>query len=132
MSVVKTRRSAVQAKAQQQDLPSEKYREKFLIRLMNIFDREDEESIRWSFELCHRDQQRTILKADNGEEKQAWMTALVMLNTKSMLERTLDVILSDEEKKHQLRFPNPQVYKFAEEDSSTNIVFEEREKSSGV
>jgi len=109
-----------------------KYREKFLIRLINIGDREDEEGIRWSFELCQRDQQRVILKADNGEEKQAWMAALVMLNTKSMLERTLDLILSDEEKKHPLRFPNPKVYKFAEEDSSTNIVFEEREKSSGV
>ena len=80
------------------------------VRLINIGDREDEEGIRWSFELCQRDQQRvilkvipmmtptmiammTILQADNGEEKQAWMAALVMLNTKSMLERTLDVIL---------------------------------------
>ena len=31
-------------------------------RLINIGDREDEEGIRWSFELCQRDQQRVILK----------------------------------------------------------------------
>ena len=77
-------------------------------RLTNMSDREDEEGIRWSFELCPRDQPRLILKvriptmsrtmmptmqADNGEEKQAWMAALVMLTTKSMLERYLDVIL---------------------------------------
>jgi len=109
-----------------------RFRDKYLIRLINIGDREDEEGIKWSFELCQRDQQRVILKAENGEEKQAWMASLVMLNTKSMLERTLDVILSDEEKKHPLRFPDPSVYKFAEQDSNDNIVFEEREKSSGV
>eukprot|EP00092_Neocalanus_flemingeri_P012439 GFUD01013410.1.p1 GENE.GFUD01013410.1~~GFUD01013410.1.p1 ORF type:complete len:1387 (-),score=368.57 GFUD01013410.1:1178-5338(-) len=109
-----------------------RFRDKYLIRLINIGDREDEEGIRWSFELCQRDQQRVILKAENAEDKQAWMASLVMLNTKSMLERTLDVILSDEEKKHPLRFPNYSVYKFAEQDSTNNIVFEEREKSSGV
>ena len=30
------------------------------------------------------------------------------------------------------RFPDPSVYRFAETDSADNIMFEEREKSSGV
>ena len=45
-------------------------------RLINISDREDEEGIKWSFELCQRDQQRVILKSDSAEEKQAWMASL--------------------------------------------------------
>jgi len=109
-----------------------RFRDKYFIRLINVGDREDEEGIKNSFELCPRDQQRVILRADSPEEKQAWMACLVMLNTKSMLERTLDVILSEEEKKHPLRFPDSRIYRFAEKDSADNIVFEEREKSSGV
>ena len=35
-----------------------RFRDKYLIRLINIGDREDEEGIKWSFELCQRDQQR--------------------------------------------------------------------------
>ena len=64
------------------------------------------------FELCQRDQQRVILKCETMQEKNDWMAALVMLNTKSMLERTLDVILSDEENKHPLHLPDSKLYKY--------------------
>ena len=58
------------------------------VRLINISDREDEEGIKWSFELCQRDQQRVILKSESAEEKQAWMASLgeVRLSDISALE----------------------------------------------
>jgi len=49
-----------------------------------------------------------------------------------MLERTLDIYLENEEKKHPLRFPPCEKYRFAEPNSSKNIVFEDNERNSGV
>lgn len=108
--------------------------EKHLITLVDVLDREDgpNEHEQFTFELTPRERPRIVFKADSEEEKNAWMAALVMLNTKPMLERLLNVILSKEETQHPLRFPPSDKYKFAEPDSSANLVLEEKEKSNGV
>ena len=108
-------------------------KEKFFIRKVEILDRRDEPDSdlpRNAFEVAPRQQPHCILFCRTAEEKMNWMAALVMLNTKSMLERTLDVILLDEELKHPLRLPPPTIYRFAEEDAeSFNIVLETRENA---
>lgn len=106
-----------------------RFKEKFLMRMVEILDREDTEEVRHSFEIRPRDQPSVVLLAKDTDDKNTWMAALVMLNTRSMLERTLDSILLDEEKQHPLRLPDPSVYQFAIEDSESNIIIEEKENS---
>ncbi|CAG2100955.1 unnamed protein product, partial [Medioppia subpectinata] len=135
-------------------------KEKYLIRNIEIIDREDYSNDteingtnfynnngsgggggggtgthhlpKYAFEIAPRNQARIILFAKTLEEKALWMSNLILLNTRSMLERTLDSMLIDEAKKHPLRLPSPDVYRFAVEDSDSNIMFEENKSNSNV
>lgn len=107
-------------------------KERYLLRKIEVIDKEDGEELKNQFEIAPRDQPHIVLFAKTPEEKCNWMANLIMLTTRSMLERSLDSILQDEEKKHPLRLPSPTRYRFSEEDSETNIIFEENKSNAGV
>ncbi|XP_068621883.1 protein son of sevenless [Battus philenor] len=103
-----------------------KLKEKLHVRKLELVDRSDTDEGRHMVELCPRVGPPVLLAAASCAEKRNWMCDLVMLNTKPMLDRSLDSILLDLERRHPLKLPPVHLYRFAVPDSPDNIVLEER------
>ncbi|XP_053622189.1 protein son of sevenless [Plodia interpunctella] len=102
-----------------------KLKEKLHVRKLELIDRPDTDEGRHLVELCPRVGPGVVLACASCAEKRNWMCDLVMLNTKPMLERTVDSILLDLERRHPLKLPPASLYRFAVPDSPDNIVLED-------
>uniref|UniRef100_A0A5S6QYQ6 Ras-GEF domain-containing protein n=1 Tax=Trichuris muris TaxID=70415 RepID=A0A5S6QYQ6_TRIMR len=114
--------------------PGSEYRLKefYLTRKIEVLEHEDADDLKHMFEIRQRDTlNSTVLLAPNAEEKSTWMAALLMLQTRSMLERMLASCL-EEQKRIPLLLPSVEQYRFAEPDSEENIVLEDYTSSSGI
>uniref|UniRef100_F1KUD9 Son of sevenless 2 n=1 Tax=Ascaris suum TaxID=6253 RepID=F1KUD9_ASCSU len=119
--------------------PIYKFKGKVLIRKSDIFDLSDTEELQNAFKIESRSAGRDgtvtsswILFCKSAEEKTSWMSDLVMIQTKSLLDRMLDSSLKEEEKRIPLIIPGPDQYRFADVDCDENIVFEDYTSSSGI
>ncbi|KAH9636848.1 hypothetical protein HF086_017803 [Spodoptera exigua] len=102
-----------------------KLKEKLHIRKLELVDRPDTDEGRHMVELCPRVGPCVVLACASCAEKRNWMCDLVMLNTKPMLDRFLDSILLDLERRHPLKLPPASLYRFAVPDSPDNILLED-------
>jgi son of sevenless-like protein len=108
-------------------------KEKFVMRKIQICDKEDACEYRHAFELVSKDENSVIFAAKSAEEKNNWMAALISLHYRSTLDRMLDSVLLKEENEQPLRLPSPDMYRFVVTDSEENIVFEDNLQSrSGI
>jgi hypothetical protein len=83
-------------------------------------------NLKYAFEVRLKDsppETGVILSCPSYEEKYTWMSFLVFLSNKSLLERRLKSFINDEAEKNPLQIPNPDVYVFAQPDSRENIQF---------
>lgn len=106
-------------------------KEKFIMRKIQINDKDDTCDYKHAFELVSKDENSILFAAKCAEEKNSWMAALISLQYRSTLDRMLDSVLLQEENEQPLRLPSPEVYRFVEEDSEDNIVFEDNLQARG-
>lgn len=115
-----------------------KFKDRMPVHMIDVCDIPDNEipGIFHAFQLLFRDKSHVpstyICMCKTSEEKKAWMAVLVLVTTKSILDRILDTYEKEEAKRIPLIIPSPDQYRFAEPDSEENILFEDYTSSSGI
>ncbi|XP_067939422.1 son of sevenless homolog 1-like [Watersipora subatra] len=102
-----------------------RFKEKLLIKHLDVVDMEDTEEYRHAFEVQERNGAVMLLKTKTEGEKEEWMAALLSLLFRSNLDRMLDSKQKEDQSAHALILPPVEEYPFSEEDSEDNIVLEE-------
>ncbi|CAB3396795.1 unnamed protein product [Caenorhabditis bovis] len=115
---------------------SQKFKDRLPVHSIDVFDVNDYEGIPHCFRIVSRDKsclpKTYYFVCKNADEKKQWMTVLVKVTSKSVLDRILDNFEKEEAKRIPLVIPGPEQYRFAEPDSDENISFEDYTSSSGI
>ncbi|GMS81901.1 hypothetical protein PENTCL1PPCAC_4076, partial [Pristionchus entomophagus] len=121
-----------------------KFKDRLSLRTAEIRDLEDTEVLQNAFKVEGKEKVNGKGGADasrqyaytfvcsSPEEKEAWMEAMIGIQSRSLLDRMLDGYLKEEKQKVPLLMPPCENYPFAEPDSDDNIVFEDYTSSSGM
>ncbi|GMT12537.1 hypothetical protein PFISCL1PPCAC_3834, partial [Pristionchus fissidentatus] len=121
-----------------------KFKDRLSLRTAEIRDLEDTEVLQHAFKVAGREKVNGKGDAEaqrgyaytfvcsSAEEKEAWMEAMIGIQSRSLLDRMLDGYLKEERLKVPLLMPPSEQYPFADQDSDDNIVFEDYTSSSGI
>ncbi|TKR86457.1 hypothetical protein L596_011048 [Steinernema carpocapsae] len=117
-----------------------KFKSKFEVRKTDIYDIPNSEDSQHAFRIvatapAHGDYQESteiILYCRTTEEKYSWLSAIVDIHTRSLLDRRLEAYNKEEEKRIPLEIPDPDQYRFAEPDTDDHIIFEDYTSNSGI
>ncbi|CAJ0929434.1 unnamed protein product, partial [Mesorhabditis belari] len=114
-----------------------KFKERLNIRKTEMRDIEDNDEMKHAFRIESFDKTSNQMQVYTflckcKPDKESWMTVLINLQTKSILDRLLDNYTKEEKRRIPLVIPDPEQYRFAEPDTEENIMFEDYTSSSGV
>ncbi|MFH4981408.1 hypothetical protein AB6A40_008117 [Gnathostoma spinigerum] len=118
--------------------PIYKFKAKIPIRKAVIHDLRDTDELQHAFSIeirspdSHGILSSYTLFCKSLEDKDSWMTAVVTIQTRSLLDRVLDGWIKEEQKRTPLILPGIDLYRFNMPDNENNIVFEDYPSSRGV